>query len=106
MGKITSPLSTANWRRPQFSHDQNTHQVKMPRKRKPSISATESDVTDAAIHWRKPVAGVDSLHSAIDPVFGGDNHILEKLDGDPSATAKCAVASAVPVASDGSKMSS
>ncbi|KAJ0165409.1 hypothetical protein CTA2_11344 [Colletotrichum tanaceti] len=54
MGKITSPLSTANWRRPQFSHDQNTHQVKMPRKRKPSISATESDVTDAAIHWRKP----------------------------------------------------
>ncbi|WQF88725.1 hypothetical protein CDEST_13739 [Colletotrichum destructivum] len=106
MGKVTSPLSTANWRRPQFSHDQNIRQVKMPRKRKPSTSATEFDVTDAATHWRKPVAGVDSLHSATDPMSAGDQHILKKLDGNPSATAKCAVASAVPVASDGSKMSS
>ncbi|KZL76167.1 hypothetical protein CT0861_02885 [Colletotrichum tofieldiae] len=103
MEKTTTAPCAANWRRPQFLHDHHTHQIKMPRKRKSSTSVTDLDMTNLATHWRRPVAGVDPLKTATDPVFGENKHILEDLDGKPVATARCAVVSAVPVPIDGSE---
>ncbi|KZL72118.1 hypothetical protein CI238_00934 [Colletotrichum incanum] len=102
---ITAP-SAANWRRPQCLHDQHTHQNKVPRKRKSSTSVTDLDMTNLATHWRRPVAGVDPLQIATDPVFGGDKRMPEELDGKPMATTRCAVVSAVPVPINGSERSS
>ncbi|KAK1979142.1 hypothetical protein LZ30DRAFT_597549 [Colletotrichum cereale] len=106
MENPTTALKAANWRRSQFPHDQHTHQIKKPRRRNSSISVTDFDIANPATHRRKPVAGVDPLKNATDPVFGENKQALEKLDGSSVATARCSVVSAVPVPSDGTDSSS
>ncbi|KAK2065469.1 hypothetical protein LY76DRAFT_276986 [Colletotrichum caudatum] len=103
MEKPTTALKVANWRRSQFSHDQ---QIKIPRKRNSSASVTDFDMANPATRWRRPVAGIDPLQNTTDPSLGENKHTLKKLDGESVAAARCAVVSAVPVQSDATDRSS
>ncbi|EFQ29183.1 uncharacterized protein GLRG_04327 [Colletotrichum graminicola M1.001] len=78
----------------------------MSRKRNSSTSVTDFDIANPATHWRRPVAGIDPLENATDPVFGENKRALEKTDGKSMATARCAVVGVAPVRSGGTDMSS